>query len=74
MWGPRAAKLRNITAKSFAGLVWLYFALAVGYAINWGTAEGGHVQSVDQVRAMRSVQSVDQVSMGGWGADAGCRT
>ena len=50
MWGSRAGSLHKATASTFAALSWMSFIFAVGYAVNWGTAEGGRVQSTDQVR------------------------
>jgi len=48
VWGARAATCPAPTAKTFLALSWLSFFFAIGYAVNWGTAEGGRVQNTDQ--------------------------
>ena len=50
VWAARAVSQSKATASTFAALSWVSFFIAIGYAVNWGTAEGGRVQSTDQVR------------------------
>jgi len=47
-WSSRANGLPAATKTAFNILSILGFVLAVGYAINWGTAEGGQKQDADQ--------------------------
>ena len=53
VWGPRASKIGGATATTFHTLAWLGTFMAVAYTVNWGSAEGGHNQNVDQVRTER---------------------
>lgn len=47
-WSARASSAPSATAKTFTALAWMQFLLAVGYAVQWGVAEGGRVESADQ--------------------------
>jgi bacteriorhodopsin len=48
VWASRVASAGKSTAGIYTFLAWFSFFLSVGYAVNWGTAEGGKVQSTDQ--------------------------
>jgi len=48
VWAARATSAPAVTSKVYTALAWISFALAVGYAVNWGTAEGGQVQTTNQ--------------------------
>ena len=59
VWSARAVSAPAATKSVFTFLAWLEFALAVGYAVNWGTAEGGEVQDSNQeVRKSVTAQGV----------------
>jgi len=47
-WSSRVVSAPAATKSVFTTLAWLEFVIAVGYAVNWGTAEGGKVQTIDQ--------------------------
>jgi len=48
VWAARAVSAPSATAKTYALLAWFSFFISIGYAVNWGTAEGGKVQTSDQ--------------------------
>jgi len=48
VWAARANKLGAATRSAFYTIASLGSILAIGYAVNWGTAEGGQHQTVDQ--------------------------
>jgi len=43
-WAGRAAGLPAAAKTAYTVLSWFSFVLAIGYAVNWGTAEGGQKQ------------------------------
>ena len=47
VWWSRADGRAAATKSIFRAVSILGFILAIGYAVNWGTAEGGQVQSTD---------------------------
>jgi len=47
-WMARASHLSPATKSCYNTVAWLTAILGLGYVINWGTAEGGKVQSIDQ--------------------------
>ena len=55
VWASRTGSLHKATASTFAALSWVSFFLAIGYAVNWGTAEGGRVQTTSQVRGWQRI-------------------
>jgi len=48
VWAARAASAPAATARIYSFLAWFSFVIAIGYTVNWGTAEGGLVESTDQ--------------------------